>query len=220
MKRLIFIGSSGHARVAIDAAERMGCFEILGCIDDFRPVGESTLGYPVLGCEHDLDMLIARFNVRAYFVAIGDNAARAAVVERIRRSVPEFTLETLIHPAAVIARDVAIGKGSIVMAGTVINPCCIIGQGCIVNTGASLDHDCFLEDYVSVAPGVVVGGSCRIGSYSAVGIGAIVTHRRTIGRDTVIGAGATVLADIPTCCVAFGTPATPIRARIHGERYL
>lgn len=57
---------------------------------------------------------------------------------------------TLIFPDAVIAEDIAIGTGTVVMAGAVINPGVRIGKGCIINTCSSVDHDCEVGDYVQL----------------------------------------------------------------------
>lgn len=46
MENIIVIGSRGHAMVVIDTIEKMaekqGLYKIVGLIDDFRQVGETT----------------------------------------------------------------------------------------------------------------------------------------------------------------------------------
>ena len=58
MKKIVVIGSSGHARVVVDVVENEGRLEIVGLLDRFRGVGEEALGYPILGREEDLPRLI------------------------------------------------------------------------------------------------------------------------------------------------------------------
>jgi acetyltransferase-like isoleucine patch superfamily enzyme len=77
-----------------------------------------------------------------------------------------------------------------------------------------------MEEFSSLAPGVVTGGTVRIGSYSAVSLGANIIQGRAIGRHTVIGAGALVLEDIPDFSVVYGVPATVVRKRKEGDKYL
>lgn len=218
-ERLLIVGSSGHAKVVIDIAERCG-HEILGLVDDQRGCGERTMDYAVVGTGQDVPALVGELGATAAFVAVGDNFARADVVRRLRAATPGLRFATLVHPAATVAREVLIGAGSVVMAGAVVNPGAAVGQFCILNTAASLDHDSRLGDHASLAPGVRIGGDVDIGPFAAVGIGASVAHRVRIGEHTVVGAGATVVSELAAYCVAFGVPARAVRARRAGERYL
>lgn len=220
MDDILIIGSSGHAKVAIDAIEKRGRYKIFGLIDDFRNVGEMTLDYKVLGGQNDIAALAQRHPISGVFIAIGDNGLRAKVSQGIAKALPEIEFVTAIHPSAIIGKDCAIGKGSIVMAGVVINPSCRIGNFCIVNTNASLDHDSLMEDFSSLAPKVAAGGNCVIGSYSAIGIGSSLFHKIRIGEHTVVGAGSVVSRDLPSFSVCYGVPAKKIRDRKLGERYL
>lgn len=106
------------------------------------------------------------------------------------------------------------------MAGATVGPSCSIGRFCILNTNSSLDHDSVMEDFSALAPRVATGGNCRIGAYSAVGIGAVLIHGIHVGEHTVIGAGSTVLTNLDSFTVAYGTPARAIREREPGEAFL
>lgn len=219
-KPLLVVGSSGHAKVVIDAIERTGQYRIVGLIDSFRPAGEEEYGYRVLGNEDALPMIASARHVLSCFVAIGDNWQRQLAVRRILDLLPNAEFASAIHPSAQIARDVSIGRGSVIMPGVVLNAGAQVGEFCIVNTAASLDHDSRMENFSSLAPGARTGGNVRIGALAAVGLGASVAQRRVIGAHCVIGAGAVVLNDVPDRCVAYGIPARPIRLRAEGEPYL
>ena len=75
-------------------------------------------------------------------VGIGNAIER----QKIQESLKNVNLVTLIHPTAILAKDITIGKGTVVMAGAVINPGVIIGDGCIINTCSSIDHDCIIGE--------------------------------------------------------------------------
>ncbi|KVF61889.1 transferase [Burkholderia cepacia] len=220
MENIVIVGSSGHAKVVIDIVEQAGRYRIAGLIDSFRPRGEETLGYAVLGAERDLPDLVGAHGIAGLLVAIGDNHARENVTAALATLVPGLPCVSAVHPAARIGKASTIGAGTVVMAGAVINPCCAIGNGCIVNTNASLDHDGTMEDFSSLAPGVVTGGNCRIGRGAAIGLGAMLRHRIAVGEHGVVGAGAVVLHDVEPYTVVYGNPARRIRARAAGERYL
>lgn len=220
MDNIVIVGSSGHAKVIIDIVEQEGRYKIAGLLDRYRKVGEQTLGYQILGREEDLPELTAKHALRGAIVAIGDNFIRSKVAARVGEICPDLPFVSAIHPKASIAKNASIGEGTVIMAGVAINPCCSIGRFCILNTGSSIDHDSVMEDFSSLAPGVATGGNCRIGGYSAVGIGAVLVHDIRIGEHTVIGAGSTALNNIDSFKLAYGTPATAIRDRKPGDKYL
>ncbi len=218
--RIVVVGTSGHAGVAIDAIERSGGMEILGLVDSFRTAGESAYGYPVLGPESALTVASHDHGANTVFIAIGDNFQRMRIHERIRASHPGLRFATVIHPAASVSVRALLGPGVLVCAGAVVGPGAELGDGCIVNTGASLDHDSRMDPWSSLAPGVAAGGNIRLGTCSAVGIGATVSHGIAIGAHVVLGAGAVAVRNIPGYCVAYGVPARAMRPREAGEPYL
>lgn len=219
MEPIFVIGASGHAKVVIDIVEREGRLRVAGLIDQARPAGSSHFGCEVLGDEAALPALCEKRGVRAVIVAIGDNAARARVSEAALALVPGLQFATAVHPAASVARGVALGGGSVVMPGAVLGPDCAVGRHCIVNTGACLDHDGVLEDYASLGPGAVLGGNVTVGAFAHVGLGASVIHGVTIGHDAVVGAGAAVVQGVPPLTVTLGVPARVLRNREHAEKY-
>lgn len=219
-KRIVVIGASEHAKVVLDVIEREGKYAVLGLIDTYKPAGGTLFGYPMLGTEETMLAMFKRAEIVGGIVTIGDNWIRHRMVEKVKLLAPDFEFISAIHPSAQIAGRVTIGRGTVLMAGTVVNSDSTIGDHCILNTKSSLDHDCVLGDYSSLAPGVTTGGVVRIGAFSAISLGANIIHGRTIGGHTVIGAGALVLDDVPSHCVAYGVPAKIVRARNEGEKYL
>ena len=157
--KLKIIGASGHGKVVADIAALLGYDEIEFYDDD--PSLHSCGGWPVVGvsadCKPEEDQV---------FVAIGSPKIR----QRLMEALPEARMPVLVHPGAVVARDVSLGRGSVVMAGAVVNPGAKLGQGVIINTCASVDHDCVLEDYVHVAVGAHLCGADRIGASNGIAL--------------------------------------------------
>lgn len=219
-RSIVIVGSSGHAKVVIDVIEREGTYRIAGLIDSFKPRGEPAFGYEVLGSEDDLPTLLPCHDLSGCFIALGDNWQRHLLARKIVQLLPELAFISTAHPSAHIARGVTIGRGTVLMAGAVVNSDSTVGDFCIINTNASLDHDCVMEDYSSLAPNAAIGGNTHIGAFSAVGLGASVVHKRTIGRHAVIGAGSVVVGDVPEFSVAYGVPSRVVRRRAEGDNYL
>jgi sugar O-acyltransferase (sialic acid O-acetyltransferase NeuD family) len=220
MRKILVVGSSGHARVILDIVEKQGLYTVLGLIDSFRTVGEVVLGYSIIGGESDLPRIRAEYAVEGIIVAIGDNGIRGEVSARISRMCPELSFVCAIHPSAIIGKEVKIGSGTVIMAGAVVNPCSDVGRFCIINTLAALDHDSVMADFSSLAPGVVTGGGCRIGTYSAIGIGASLSHGVNVGAHAVVGGKSMVLSDVDPFSVYYGVPAKKVRSRERSEKYL
>ena len=216
----MILGSSGHAKVIIDIVEQEGRYGIAGLLDRYRMVGEQTLGYPILGKEADLSKIASSHQLGGVIVAVGDNHIRSQVVARVKVSCPGLRFVRAVHPRGSIAEGVDIGEGSVIMAGVVISPGCSIGRFCIVNTNASLDHDSCMDEFSSLGPRASVAGTCRIGAYSAIGIGAVMVPDIHVGEHAVIGAGSTVLSNVESFKVAFGTPARVVRDRKPGDEYM
>lgn len=189
--KLTIIGASGHGKVAADIAKLNGYDEIEFLDDD--PEKKSCGPYPVMGGS-------GRETEGDVFIAIGSPQVRK------RLSLGKKPV-TLVHPAAVVADDSAIGEGTVIMAGAVVNPGAVIGRGCIINTCASVDHDCRLGDYVHVAVGAHLCGAVEIGDGSWIGAGSVVSNNIRICRECTVGAGAVVVRDIDAPGIYFGVPA-------------
>ena len=196
-KCITIIGASGHGRVCADIAKLNG-YEQIQFLDDDKSLkycGE----YPVIGATEDVPS-------GDLFVAIGNNDIRKKFCREHHDQ-----LVTLIHPSAVIAKDVQIGKGAVVMANAVINPGSVIGDGCIINTASSVDHDNVIGNFTHIAVGAHTAGTVKIGECVWLGIGAIVSNNVNICSRCVIGAGAVVIKDIDEAGTYIGVPARMIK---------
>lgn len=199
MNNLIIVGASGHGKVIADIAEKLGYTDI-AFLDD-NPNVKQCGNYQVIGCCREAFL----YKHADFLVAIGN----AEIRRKIQSKLNEMGLHivSLIHPAAIVASNVKIGVGTVVMAGAVINPCVEIGDGCIINTCASVDHDCYIDDYVHISVGAHVAGTVRISKNTWVGAGAIVSNNIEITENCMIGAGAVVVSNIKKVGVYIGVPA-------------
>ena len=196
MNRLIIVGASGHGKVVADIAKMTGYEDIVFLDNDSKIT--SCEGYPVLGPDNNIGMFDGDV-----FVAVGNASVRRRIMEREKNR--HFPI--LIHPSAIIAESVEIGAGTVVVAGTVINPGVSIGKGCIVNTSSSIDHDCVIGDYTHVSVGAHLCGTVVIGKENWIGAGAIISNNHSICDGCIIGAGAVVVNDLDEPGTYFGVPA-------------
>lgn len=195
---LFVLGAGGHAKVVIATMQAAGHRVAAVLDDDASKWGGKILGVEISGPLNS----IRRLRVCRAVIAVGDNAARRRIAEQFRAQ-----WLTIIHPHAWVHESVALGEGTIVCAGAVVQPDARIGAHAIVNTSASVDHDCLLSDFVHVAPGVRLAGGVRVGAQTLIGVGACVLPGVEIGDRAVIGAGSVVVRDLDDDVVAVGNPA-------------
>lgn len=201
MKKIVIIGASGHGKVLADLAWK-NQYEDIIFLDDNTQL--DTCGrYRVVGTSQEYSYYANEgFDVA---VAIGNARIRQRIQEQMERE--GICCKTLIHPSAVIAEDVEIGVGTVVMANAVINPGTRIGKGCIINTCASVDHDNSLADYVHISVGAHLAGTVQVGQRTWIGIGAVIRNNIDICEDCMIGAGAVVVDHIREKGTYVGVPA-------------
>jgi acetyltransferase EpsM len=185
-------------------------YEIIGFLDDVNPDRKNAIfcGSRILGGQEQLVPLREQ-GVDHIILGFGDCNARLKLSKLAREL--GFYLATAIHPRATVAADVSIGAGTVIVAGSVVNPGAHIGENVIINTCASIDHECIIEDGVHICPGVRLGARVRVGRAAWIGIGATIKDRVHIGPGSLIGVGAVVLSDIPGGVVAYGVPARIVR---------
>jgi sugar O-acyltransferase (sialic acid O-acetyltransferase NeuD family) len=190
--RVVVLGAGGHGVVVADILLRAQMHEPVGFLDDDDALrGTQILGLPVLGglqglptIEHDLIVL-----------AIGDNKARADLFSTLQEQGERFAIA--VHPSAVVAPDVQIGEGSVIVAGAVVNPGTVIGQNVIVNTAASIDHHGSIGSHVHIGPGAHLGGTVHVGEGTFIGMGATVVPGVRIDAWRFIKAHSLVAEDLP-----------------------
>ena len=85
------------------------------------------LGFPIVGTSEDLERL--NDGKTDFVIAVGNNAIRRRIAES-----HDVNWVKLIHPSAQIALGVQISKGTVVMAGAIVNAEVTIGEHCIVNS--------------------------------------------------------------------------------------
>ena len=189
---ILLIGCGGHARSLIDVVESSGRWHVLGLVGLPEQVGESVLGYPVLGCDQDLPSL--RQQCAHALLAVGQiglpsNRQRLAL--ELKRL--EFSLPVVISGRAHVSHHAQLGVGTSVGHGVIVNAGAYVGDHCILNSNALIEHDAVIDDYCHISTGALVNGGTKIGASSFIGSGALLREGLTLPPQTVISAGKRVM---------------------------
>ncbi len=213
--RTVGLGAGGHAKVVIDILRHYSDHEIF-CLLDPNPDLHATFLYniPILGDDTLLPSL-GGHGVTHFFVGMGGATRLFPRSQLFDKGLATNLMPvTAVHPTAVIASSVTLGKGVTIMATAVINADTYVGDNVIVNTGAIVEHDCTIEDHVHIAPGAVLSGGVQIGAQTLVGVGAVVRQGIKIGHHVLIGAGSVVVKDVADDQIVMGNP-----ARLRGNSF-
>lgn len=189
------LGSGGHARVLLGMLLRLDA-QILGFVDPHRPMGESYLGFEILGGDE------AVLNYPAHQIELinglgsipGDAGLRQHLFEGFRRH--GYRFQSVVDPKAFVAEDVELEEGVQVMAGVIIQAGTKIALNSIVNSGAIVEHDCRIGKHVHIAPGAVLSGGIEVGDNVHIGTGATIIQGVRIGDGGIIGAGSVVTRNV------------------------
>lgn len=215
LKPIVFWGATGQAKVLYEFIGRAG-YELVALFDKDPALSSPFPGVPLyFGTEGFARWEKERGDAAVRcLVAIGGSLGRARL--EIQRFLEAHRLEPVvaIHPAAFVAANASVSKGSQILANATVCAEAVLGEGCIVNTAASVDHETILGDGVHVAPGATLCGCVSVGAYSLIGPGAVVLPRVRVGLDCIVGAGAVVTKDVPDGKVVYGNPATIRRDNI------
>lgn len=211
MKKVVVIGSGGHAKVIIDIILQRNKIlddnlKIVGILDDKYNEDEKIEIFEtfVIG---KIEKIFGLPEDVYYVIAIGNNSVRRKIAEKYS----DRKFITLIHPKAIIGEKVNIEDGTVIMAGSIINSYTKIGKHCILNTGSIIEHDNTIKDYVHISPNATLCGGVKVEEETWIGAGTIIIQGKKIGKNVTLGAGSVVLKDIPNDCIAIGNPASQIK---------
>ncbi|WP_430535529.1 acetyltransferase [Listeria rocourtiae] len=200
MRNVIIVGDGGHSKVVRECLEQQGVYTITGILDN-KYTSYEEKGGQFHAPFSDFEQF--KNEETLWFIAIGDNKARAEVAAKLG----DVSYATIIHPTAIVSKTAMIEPGSIIMPLAVIQPDSVIGSHTIINTGAIIEHDVIISEAAHVSPRATVTGGVKIGARVHVGASAVVNPGLHLGDYSIIGAGAVVVGDTEPGGTYVGVPA-------------
>jgi sugar O-acyltransferase (sialic acid O-acetyltransferase NeuD family) len=206
IKKIVIIGARGSGKDVLATLLRCNKkskkYEILGFIDDDPKLkNKKIMGKKVLG---GLEWFNHKRESVSCVVAIGDSLIRKNIVKRLEEENVRFF--SLVDPSVIYDDKLQVGNGTIIQAGSIINPDTKIGNHVFINLDSTIGHDCLLEDFTTISTGVHINGNCFIYEGAYIGSGTVTKEDTKIGKWSIIGAGSVVVNDVKANSVYKGTP--------------
>jgi sugar O-acyltransferase (sialic acid O-acetyltransferase NeuD family) len=209
--RYFVIGASGYGQEVAWSLQAQAAAEGRPCaitfFDDRVPLGPvpSGLGDVVGGIDAIAER--ARGGDVALVLGVGLPRVKAAVVAQLAALALPWA--RVIHPAALIGPNVAIGDGAYIGAGTVITVNATIGRFVTINLHCQVAHDDIIEDFVTLHPDTHLSGGVVVEEGSELGTGSICIPGVRVGPWSILGAGAVAVRPLEGWTTYTGLPAKP-----------
>ena len=206
---IILIGGGGHCKSCIDVIEQENKFTIAGIIDVKEKIGESILGYPIIGSDDDLSEIAEKHD--NFLITLGQiksSTLRTILYQQVKAL--NKKLPIIISPNAYVSKHTTIGKGTIIMHHALVNSNSSIGENCIINTKALIEHDVSIGNHNHISTATTINGDVKIGNSNTIGSHTTIIQNTTLGNNILIGAGSLVLKNITTEGTYVGIPTKQI----------
>ena len=214
MKKIIIMGGKGNGTLSLttvlDINKVRQEWQVLGFLNDRET--DDIYGYPVLGkIEHNVvEKYLKDPDVYFFYALISVKLNYKFLPKLHNLGIPLERFATLIHPTVVIADNVKIGYGTIVMAQSCLSAYSEIGNFAqllpqsFLGTGARLDNYCYM------APKAYVGAYASLEEGAYMGPGSSIIEFQKMGKWSLAGMGTIMIRSVPEYTKVVGNPAREI----------
>jgi sugar O-acyltransferase (sialic acid O-acetyltransferase NeuD family) len=194
-RKIILVGGGGHCKSCIDVIEKENRFLIAGILDKPHLIGETILGYPVIGS----DELIEKLAKEDYCFLITVGQIKSTVIREKIYSIikkADGQLPVIISPHAIVSKYADIQEGTIIMHNSLVNASAKIGKCCILNSASLIEHECEIGDFCHIATDTTINGAVSIGDYCFIGSKTVVNNNLKISSSVIVPSGSRISDDI------------------------
>lgn len=173
-------------------------YNVVGFADDIRNINEIVVdNIPVIGSLNSL-ALSERYSPQdaKLIFAIGYSDMKARTNAYMNAKGLGYKIEALIHPKAMVEKNVKLGEGVIVQAGAIVDQFVSIDDGNYLDIGTLIGENCNIGMCNYFSAGTTIGGSVTIGRGNLLGLNTTVTTDIVIGDNNFINAKSLVYKDI------------------------
>lgn len=210
MKKIIIIGGKGNGTLALSTIININkvssTWEVLGFLND-REI-EPIAGYPVLGKveKNVVQEYLKDEDVYFYYALISVKLNFKFLPKLYNLEIPTERFATLVDPSCVIADDVKIGYGTIVMAQTCISAFSEIGNFVQILPQSFLGTQAKIENFGYLAPKAYVGAYSTLHEGAYMGPASTIIEFKSMGKWSLAGMGSIIIRDVPDFTKVVGNP--------------
>ncbi len=190
MQKILFAGNTIAAEILYAYLDQDERYAPTACVVDDAYVQSATFTQiPSVGmsevlqkyppADHKIVMAIGYDNI---------NRTREALFTKLQEL--GYTIETYIHKDAIVNTNNAIGQGSIILPGAVVEPYATVGKNTLIWCNVTVAHHATVGDHCWLASGAVLSGMARIKRNTFIGVNATIVNEVEIGEYNIVGAGA------------------------------
>ena len=206
MEGIILIGGGGHCKSVIDVIETENKYAIVGILDSKEKLGETVLGYKIIGTDNDIDSLAKKHKNFALTIGqIKSSEVREKIYNEVIKS--NGCMPIIISPLAHISKYAKINDGTVIMHHAIVNASATIGKCCIINTKANIEHDVNIGDFCHISTGAMINGGVKIEKSCFIGSNSTINHDVSIPQNSIIGSNSTVNKTLTISGTYVGCPA-------------
>lgn len=207
MKKIALIGSEELAAQLLYYINSTDFGEVCAFFDDYESPNKKKYGIPVLGTPLEVPNFFKQAAFDSVFIAVGYNHRkyRMEIYDFLKKN--NVTLDTFIHPSALVDVTSSIGQGSIVLMNTVIDMHCQIQENVFIAPGCLISHNVTIGSHSYIAPGTCIAGNVQIGTCCFCGVRTTCIDKIQIGSNVVCAAGSVITQNILDNSLVAGVPA-------------
>ena len=218
---LVLVGTRYNILPLLEIAEATN-YEVIGILDRFY-VGQKFEGINVIGSDLDLldkenqtiqDLVsTAEFFVCTYFPGYTNTnnpnentfLLRLQRIDLVKRA--GCQLANLIHPKADISKYATVGKNTLALLNSYVEPRATVENFCTLMQGVGIGHNSIVGENCSFSGDGGVAGSVTMGKNVYVGVNVRILNTMeknvTVGDNVIIGPGLIIMKDIPADTIVY-----------------
>ena len=202
MKQLLIFPYNGNGTEALDCLGDN--YDLIGFVDDDKKKqGKGIDNLPVFSRD-----VFSKYK-KSFVLAIPGSPTsylkRKEIIDGLNIPLKRFV--TIIHPKAIIGRNVIVGINTLIMGGSVLTSNAEVGDHVIILPNTVIHHDSIVSNYALIGSNVTVAGHSVIDENCYIGSGSIIFDHIEIGKNTLVGIGSNVIKSFGKGLKLAGNPA-------------
>jgi len=196
MKKIIVIGSGGHALSCLEVIKQDNRFKFAGFVESDSKIQNRGNDKSIIGSDKDLEKLYE--NYKYAFIGIGqirNSEIRKKIYYKLKKI--GYILPTIISKYSFVSDKAVIGDSTIIMNFVTVNCNAKIGHNCIINNHSLIEHNASIGSNTHISTNAIINGNVNIGENSFVGSSATIINNISIGKEVIIGSGTIIKKNYP-----------------------